>query len=140
VHHPQELSAVPNQLSNKAMLHRYRLHVRRARACAAPAGMPRCLGRLRGLRKLAFTAREDVSLLHLPGSLTELVLHADCKGCHGQARGDPRPWRARPPTCQARVGDMDAPCLIDPPLTREFVLSPKPVSAWGWMSGRCGLS
>jgi len=51
--------------------------------------MPRCLGRLRGLRKLAFTAREDVSLAHLPGALTELVLHADCKGCHGQARAGP---------------------------------------------------
>ncbi len=61
----------------------------RAAPCAARAGMPRCLGRLRGLRKLAFTAREDVSLAHLPGALTELVLHADCKGCHGQARAGP---------------------------------------------------
>ena len=50
------------------------------------AGLPRCLGRLRGLQRLAFTAREDVSLLHLPSTLTELVLHADCKGCNGQVR------------------------------------------------------
>lgn len=50
------------------------------------AGLPRCLGRLRGLQRLAFTAREDVSLLHLPNTLTEFVLHADCKGCNGQVR------------------------------------------------------